>query len=137
MTGFPLFFNKELINSIRVVYTAMFIHCNTETAHTKLVVDIPLLHQDAIWFHFSGIVNVLLLDQFTQHYLDTYYSHNGNVFLLQLPNNKFIKFKKFPRRPYYHGTYTIANQVILIPADQELHTTPGELVLFTTVEVQK
>ena len=71
----------------------MAIHCNSGTYHANMIGNILLIQQDMVWFHFSGISNVLSLAQVIQHYKVTYNRQNYNSFILRLPNNKAIKFK--------------------------------------------
>ena len=77
-----LFCNKYLMDNIRVGDVTMSMYCSAGKSHSNLVIDAPLFHQDIVRFHFSGITNVLFLDQAIQHYPDTYNIHNINVFLL-------------------------------------------------------
>ena len=62
-----MFYNKGLIINIRVGYATMSVQCNTGISHTNMIRKFPLLQQDDLWFHSSGIDNVILLVRFNQN----------------------------------------------------------------------
>eukprot|EP00978_Attheya_sp_CCMP212_P015734 scaffold40736_cov38-Attheya_sp.AAC.1 len=72
-----VFHNGELLDNIRVADSHMDIHCNAGVTSTVLVVDLPGYGE--VWYHTSGVANILSLSCVKKRgYRVTYDSHNGN-----------------------------------------------------------
>ena len=74
-----LFCNASLLTNIRVVNDHLNIFCNAGSASTNIVGD--LKGYGTVWFHDSGIANILSLHRVAERFHVTYDSHESNCFL--------------------------------------------------------
>ena len=74
-----VFANRKLLKNIRKIETSMHIHCTAGVTRTNTIGDLP--GYGTVWYHPSGIANILSLARVRKAGYDvTYSSKDGNVF---------------------------------------------------------
>jgi hypothetical protein len=98
-----VFYNRDLLTDIRKGTGSMDIHCNAGVATTNLVGE--LAGYGTVWYHPSGIANILSLSRMKEHgHRVTYDSHGGNRFIVHKNDGTARVFKESDRGLYYMDT---------------------------------
>ena len=98
-----VFYNPDLLTNIREDTKSMSIHCNAGVATTNLIGDLP--GYGTVWYHPSGIANILSLSRVKERgYRVTYDSDGGNSFSVHKPDGTARTFRQSDRGLYYMDT---------------------------------
>ena len=79
-----VFYNARLLQNIRKVNRTLDIHCNAGVVSTDMVGDLP--GYDIVWYHPTGISNILSMSRAIKIFMITYDSANGNEFRMHKEN---------------------------------------------------
>ena len=77
----------------------MQIHCNAGIMHTNIIGDLP--GYSTVWFHKTGIANILSLANVKIKHKETYHSSNGNQFVVHKKDGSTHIFKQSSHGLYY------------------------------------
>jgi hypothetical protein len=99
-----VFYNERLLKNIRKADSFMNIHCNVGVTSTNLVGDLPRYGE--VWYHPSGIANILSLARVKDRHRVTFDSTNGNQFVIHKNDGTSRKFHKSRRGLYFRDTKT-------------------------------
>ena len=94
-----VFCNSQLLINIRKAATSLDIHCNSGSTTTDMEGDLP--GYGTVWYHPSGIANILSLGRVRKRYRITFDSEVGNRFLVTKPDGTTFEFKESPTGLYY------------------------------------
>ena len=95
-----VFCNGDLLTNIREDSKSMDIHCNAGVVSTNLIGD--LAGYGTVWYHPTGIANILSLSRVKEHgYRVTYDSNGGNNFIVHKPDGTNRIFMESDRGLYF------------------------------------
>ena len=99
-----VFCNSQLLINTWKAATSLDIHCNSGSTTTDMEDDLP--GYGTVWYHPSGIANVLSLGRVRKRYHITFDSKVGNRFLVTKPDGTTFEFKESPTGLYYMDAET-------------------------------
>jgi hypothetical protein len=94
-----VFHNAKLLTNIRKSRASMTIHCNAGTTKTNLIGD--LAGYGTVWYHPTGIANILSLSRVKKNHRITYDSEAGNQFTVHKKDGSARVFKESDTGLYY------------------------------------
>ena len=103
-----VFCNSQLLINIWKAATSLDIHCNSGSTTTDMEGDLP--GYGTVWYHPSGIANILSLGRVWKQYHITFDSEVGNRFLVTKPDGTTFEFKESPTGLYYIDAETQVQQ---------------------------
>ncbi len=94
-----VFCNPDLISNMRNKGEAMLIHTNAGDTTTRMVGDLD--GHGEVWYHPSGIANILSLSNVKKMYRVTFDSDQENQFIVHKPDGELWVFKESQSGLYY------------------------------------
>jgi hypothetical protein len=109
-----VFCNPTLLTNIRSVNKSMNIHCNAGVTTTSTVGTLPGYGE--VWYHATGIANILSFSRVRQKGFTITYNSAQNQFIIQGGTNKTARtFKSSDRGLFYLDTATnTSSETVLI-----------------------
>ena len=107
-----VFANCHLLHHIWTVGATMQIHCNAGISHTNQVGNLPGYR--TVWFHPSGIANILSLSHVKQKYHMTFDSTLDNHFIVHKPNGAEHRLQQSTCGLCYHNTNSSPSASLLV-----------------------
>ena len=87
-----VFYNVRLLRNIRKVNRTLDIHCNAGVVSTDMVGYLP--GYGTVWYHPTGIANILLLSRSSKIFTIKDDSANGNEFHMHKENGEDRLFRQ-------------------------------------------
>ena len=110
-----IFCNPHLLTNIRRSTGKLLIHCNAGTATTDMIGDFK--SYGTVWYHASGIANVLSLAKVKERFRVTFDSNKGNAFIVHKENGATRKFQQSKSGLYYSEMKN--NEILLVNTVEE------------------
>jgi hypothetical protein len=132
-----VFKSKSLLKEITTTSKTMTIHCNAGKAVTSQVGE--LAGYGTVWYHPSGIANILSLARVREKGFKVQYDDKNNIFLITNSDGKTRTFQQSPRGLYYMDTATETKSETTLTALSEYDNrfVSNGMVLVNTVEENK
>ena len=132
-----VFCNPRLLSNIRTITNRppLRIHCNAGTTYTNQVGDLD--GYGTVWYHPTGIANILSLFRVAQHYHVQYDSRTTNSFVVWRKDGSSREFKPAARGLYYCD-FTTTDGVLLNNYHEEpskVNTVSQNLKQYTSRQV--
>ena len=116
-----VFCNRALLTNVRKASGKLTIHCNAGVATTDRVGDFD--QYGTVWYHPSGIANVLSLSKVNEKFKFTYDSTNGNQFIIHKKDGTQRNFSQSDTGLFYYNVSGKAIVLVNTVAENKLNYT--------------